>query len=235
MFWSHEATLLRHKQTLLRGKESSLRDKQSLLCDEQSLLRDEQSLLRDKQSLLRDKQSLLRDEQSLPRDEQSLLRDKQSLLRGKQSLLRDKQTLLRGKATFLSYEEALLRRRNTYKHQPLNKRRTYHSHKTHPGSRVLHAPKRLRDRGNRRRRHHRPLRHRPRLLERRQIRPQEPGQVDQSENRKGDNDQKQHQNEHDKGPVFQRMPLSAQRLPVDLNIANVRLVGEVEDVADEWH
>src|SRR6267142_1915417 len=46
---------------------------------------------------------------------------KQSLLRDKQSLLRDKQSLLRGKATFVSDEEALLRRRNTYKHQPLNK------------------------------------------------------------------------------------------------------------------
>src|SRR5438132_8443862 len=101
MFGSHEATLLR--------------DEQSLLCDKQSLLRDEQSLLRDKQSLLRDKQSLLCDEQSLLCDEQSLLCDEQ--------------TVLRGKATFLSYEEALLGRRNTYKHQPLNKRRTYHGHK----------------------------------------------------------------------------------------------------------
>ena len=59
----------------------------------------------------------------------------------KQSLLRDKQTLLRGKATFVSDEEALLRRRNTYKHQPLNKRRTYHGHKTHPSSFVFHARK----------------------------------------------------------------------------------------------
>src|SRR6266446_6515075 len=66
---------------------------------------------------------------------------KQSLLRDKQSLLRDKQTLLRGKATFVSDEEALLRRRNTYKHQPLNKRRTYHGHKTHPSSFVFHARK----------------------------------------------------------------------------------------------
>ena len=66
---------------------------------------------------------------------------KQSLLRDKQSLLCDKQTLLRGKATFLSYEEALLGRRNTYKHQPLNKRRTYHGHKTHPSSFVFHARK----------------------------------------------------------------------------------------------
>jgi len=59
----------------------------------------------------------------------------------KQSLLRDKQSLLRGKATFVSDEEALLRRRNTYKHQPLNKRRTYHGHKTHPSSFVFHARK----------------------------------------------------------------------------------------------
>src|SRR5882762_9989515 len=66
---------------------------------------------------------------------------KQSLLRDKQSLLRDKQTLLRGKATFVSCEEALLRRRNTYKHQPLNKRTTYHGHKTHPSSFVFHARK----------------------------------------------------------------------------------------------
>ena len=66
---------------------------------------------------------------------------KQSLLRDKQSLLRDKQRLFRGKATFVSDEEALLRRRNTYKHQPLNKRRTYHGHKTHPSSFVFHARK----------------------------------------------------------------------------------------------
>src|SRR6059036_3058431 len=64
---------------------------------------------------------------------------KHSLLRHKQSLLRDKQTLLRGKATFVSDEEALLRRRNTYNHQPLNKRRTYHGPKTHPSSFVFHA------------------------------------------------------------------------------------------------
>ena len=82
----------------------------------QQSLRHKQTLLRDKQSLLRDKQGLLRDKQSLLRDKQSLLRDKQSLLRDKQSLLCDEQTLLRGKATFLSYEEALLRRRNSYKH-----------------------------------------------------------------------------------------------------------------------
>ncbi len=60
------------------------------------------------------------------------------------------------KATFLSYEEALLHRRNTYKHQPVNKKRAQHGHKTHPRSCILHAPKRLRDRGNRRRRHHGP-------------------------------------------------------------------------------
>src|SRR6267378_2171621 len=78
-----------------------------------------------------------------------------SLLRDQQSLLRDKQTLLRGKATFVSDEEALLRRRNTYKHQPLNKRTTYHGHKTHPSSFVFHARKRPPDRGSRRRRHHR--------------------------------------------------------------------------------
>src|SRR6266850_2358868 len=100
--------------------------------------------------------SLLRDKQSLLRDKQSLLRDKRSLLRDKQSLLCDEQRLLRGKATFLSYEEALLRRRNTYKHQPVNKKRAHHGHKTHPRSCILHAPKRLRDRGNRRRRHHGP-------------------------------------------------------------------------------
>ena len=102
-----------------------------------------QSLLPDKQSLLRHKQSLLCDNtvcfvtntvyfvtnKVCFCDKQSLLRDKQSLLCDKQSLLCDKQTLLRGKATFLSYEEALLGRRNTYKHQPLNKRRTYHGHK----------------------------------------------------------------------------------------------------------
>src|SRR6266446_2507722 len=201
MFWSHEATLLRDKHSLLRDKHSLLRHKQSLLCDNKVCF------VTNTVYFVTNKVCFC--------DKQSLLRDKQSLLRDKQSLLCDKQTLLRGKATFLSYEEALLCRGNTYKHQPINKRRTHHSHKTHPGSRVLHAPKRLRDRGNRRRRHHGPLRHRPPLLERRQIRPQEPGQVDQSENRKGDNDQKQHQNEHDKGPVFQRMPLSAQRFPVD--------------------
>ena len=96
-----------------------------------------------KQSLLPDKQSLLRHKQSLLCDNtvcfvtntvyfvtnKVCFCDKQSLLRDKQSLLCDKQTLLRGKATFLSYEEALLGRRNTYKHQPLNKRRTYHGHK----------------------------------------------------------------------------------------------------------
>src|SRR2546428_12279923 len=94
--------------------------------------------------------TLLRDEQSLLRDEQSLLRDKQSLLRDKQSLLRDKQSLLRGKATFVSDEEALLRRKAIHKHQPLNRRRTYRCHKTHPSSCDFHAPKRLPDRGNRR-------------------------------------------------------------------------------------
>src|SRR6266436_962122 len=101
---------------------------------------------------LRDKQSLLCDKQSLLRDKQSLLRDKQSLLRGKQSLLRGKQSLLRGKATFVSDEEALLRRKTTHKHQLLNRRRTYRCHKTHPSSCDFHAPKRLPDRGNRRRR-----------------------------------------------------------------------------------
>src|SRR6266478_5279521 len=102
----------------------------------------EATLLRDEQSLLRDKQSLLRDEQSLLRNKQSLLRDKQSLLRNKQSLLCNKQTLLRGKPTFLSYEEALLRRGNTHKHQPLNKRRTHHGHKTRSSSSDFHEPKR---------------------------------------------------------------------------------------------
>src|SRR6267378_2064267 len=86
----------------------------------------------------------------------SFLWAKLLLSRSYLSLLRDKQTLLRGKATFLSYEEALLRRRNTYKHQPVNKKRAQHGHKTHPRSCILHAPKRLRDRGNRRRRHHGP-------------------------------------------------------------------------------
>src|SRR6266446_8915527 len=105
-------------------------------------------------TLLRDKQSLLRGKQSLLRDKQSLLRGKQSLLRDKQSLLRDEQTLLCGKATFVSDEEAFLRRRNTYKRQPLNKRKTHHSHKTRPNSCVFHAPKRSPDGGNRRRRHH---------------------------------------------------------------------------------
>ena len=75
---------------------------------------------------------------------------KHSLLRHKQSLLRDKQTLLRGKATFVSDEEALLRRKTIHKHQPLNRRRTYRCHKTHPSSCDFHAPKRLPDRGNRR-------------------------------------------------------------------------------------
>src|SRR6266446_4000309 len=121
MFGSHEATLLR---------------------DKQSLLRDKQSLLRDEQSLLRNKQSLLCDEQSLLRDKQSLLHDEQSLLCDEQSLLCDEQTLLRGKPTFLSYEEALLRRGNTHKHQPLNKRRTHHGHKTRSSSSDFHEPKR---------------------------------------------------------------------------------------------
>src|SRR6267143_502923 len=114
----------------------------------------EATLLRDEQSLLRDKQSLLRNKQSLLCDEQTLLRDKQSLFRDKQSLLCDEQTLLRGKPTFLSYEEALLRRGNTHKHQPLNKRRTHHGHKIRSSSSDFHEPKRSPDRGNRRRRHH---------------------------------------------------------------------------------
>src|SRR6266850_2151861 len=151
-----QASFLWAKLLLSRSYLSLLRDKQSLLRGKQSVLCDKQSLLRDKQSLLRDKQSLLRDKQSLLRGKQSLLREKQSLLCDKQTLLCDEQTLLRGKATFLSYEEALLRRRNTYKHQPVNKKRAHHGHKTHPRSCILHAPKRLRDRGNRRRRHHGP-------------------------------------------------------------------------------
>src|SRR5437588_844840 len=80
-------------------------------------------------------------EATLLRDKQSLLRDEQSLLRDEQSLLRDKQRLLRGKPTFLSYEEALLRRGNTHKHQPLNKR-THHGHKIHSSSSDFHEPKR---------------------------------------------------------------------------------------------
>src|SRR6267378_1859654 len=115
----------------------------------------EATLLRDKQSLLRHKQSLLCDNKVCFVTNKVCFCDKQSSLRDKQSLLCDKQTLLRGKATFLSYEEALLGRRNTYKHQPLNKRRTYHGHKTHSSSCVFHARKRPPDRGNHRRRHHR--------------------------------------------------------------------------------
>src|SRR6266850_2305973 len=76
-----------------------------------------------------------------------------TLLRDEQSLLRDEQTLLRGKPTFLSYEEALLRRGNTHKHQSLNKRRTHHGHKTRSSSSDFHEPKRSPERGNRRRRH----------------------------------------------------------------------------------
>src|SRR6266850_3602844 len=108
MFWSHEATLLRDKHSLLRDKHSLLRDKQSLFCDKKVCFVTNTVYFVTNKVCFCDKQSLLRD---------------------KQSLLCDKQTLLRGKATFLSYEEALLGRRNTYKHQPLNKRRTYHGHK----------------------------------------------------------------------------------------------------------
>jgi len=46
-----------------------------------------------------------------------LFRDEETSLHHENSLLRLIATLLRGKATFLSDEEALLRRRTTYKHQ----------------------------------------------------------------------------------------------------------------------
>ncbi len=95
----------------------------------QSLLPDKQSLLRHKQSLLCDNKVCFVTNKVYFVTNKVCFCDKQSSLRDKQSLLCDKQTLLRGKATFLSYEEALLGRRNTYKHQPLNKRRTYHGHK----------------------------------------------------------------------------------------------------------
>src|SRR2546426_856490 len=106
----------------------------------------EATLLRDEQSLLRDEQSLLRNKQSLLRDKQSLLRDKQSLLCDEQSLLCDEQTLLRGKTNIPSLRRSLLRRGNTHKHQPLNKRRTHHGHKIRSSSSDFHEPKRSPDR-----------------------------------------------------------------------------------------
>src|SRR3989442_1136245 len=82
------------------------------------------------------------DKHSLLCDKRSLLRDKQSLLRDKQSLLCDEQTLLSGKATFTSDKEALLRRRNTNEHRPLNRKRTYRCHKIRANSCDFHVPKR---------------------------------------------------------------------------------------------
>src|SRR2546426_1108076 len=79
---------------------------------------------------------------------------KATSLRDKQTLLRDEQTLLSGKATFTSDKEALLRRRNTNEHRPLNRKRTYRCHKIRANSCDFHVPKRSADRGNRRRRHH---------------------------------------------------------------------------------
>src|SRR5207245_6235683 len=104
----------------------------------------------DKQSLLRGKQSLLVTNKVCFVTNKVYFATNKVCFCGKQSLLRDKQSLLRGKATFVSDEEALLRRKTIHKHQPLNRRRTYRCHKTHPSSCDFHAPKRLPDRGNRR-------------------------------------------------------------------------------------
>ena len=147
MFWRHEATSIRHKGTFLHDEQTSLRD-------EQTSLRDKQTSVRDKQTSVRDEQTSLRDKQTSVRDEQTSLRDKQTSVRDEQTLLRDTQTLLRGKATFLSDEEALLRSRRTCEHEPLNRRKAYRGHKTHPSSSDSYAPERSPDRGNRGRRHH---------------------------------------------------------------------------------
>src|SRR5882762_9646230 len=117
------STKLLPSRSYLSSRHSKFGLRRTNVLSSQSNIVSSQSLMSSSQSLMSSSRSLMSSSRSLMSSSRSLMSSSQSLM----SLSRSLMSLSRSDIRFC--RRSLTSSRNTYKHQPLNKRTTHHGHK----------------------------------------------------------------------------------------------------------